>query len=108
MCGPSNQEKTAAADQQSLASSLAANYNQNYATQSALLGRINSTLSPIIAAGPNQNGLNAQQLSAMNTQILDTTSANYKNAARAAATAGAAGNNGAAAVSLGPQNQIDA
>lgn len=44
---------------------------------------LNSSLTPIVNAGVNQQGFSPQELAAQNTQALNTTGGNYANAARA-------------------------
>lgn len=57
---------------------------------------INDAYNPIIAGGPSQNGMSEEELSALNTTAIDTTAANYENAARATANslAGRGGDSG--------------
>ncbi len=67
MCGPSSEETMAQAQQASLASSLAANFNENFKNQSDILGKLNAMWTPIAAAGPVQTGMGAAELAALTT-----------------------------------------
>lgn len=97
MCGPTTEEKSLQAQESSLSSVLQQNYNTQFKNQSDILSNLNSVLSPIVAAGPGQQGWTPGQAAAVNTNILNTTGANYANARRAAQNAlagqgGGAGN----------------
>lgn len=81
MCGPGNAEKGIAGSEQTFMKTLQQNYNVNFAEQQSVLSNLNNTLQPIISAGPNQTGFSAAEEGALNTQAIDTTGANYKNAA---------------------------
>lgn len=82
MCGPTADEKSLQASESNLATTLQSNFNTQFANQSDVLSQLNNTLKPTIAAGPSQTGWSAPEAAAVNTNILDTTAANYKNAAR--------------------------
>lgn len=89
MCGPSTSEKNLEGSEQSFMQTLQSNYAQNFADQAGVLANLNQTLSPIVAAGPNQTGFSAAENAALNTQAIDTTGANYANAQKALNTANA-------------------
>lgn len=98
MCGPSSQEKAAqaqqaqtAALQQDYMKQYMAIFQQQFAKQDVVLKDINSQLQPILDKGINQQGFSKEEVSALNSQALNTTGANYANAARALGTAQAAG-----------------
>jgi hypothetical protein len=57
------------------------NYATNFADQQNILSHINSVLSPVLEAGPSQTGFSPSELAALNTQAVNATGANYKNAA---------------------------
>lgn len=82
-CGPSGAEKELAGQEQSFSQMLQENYQTQFANQSQVLSTLNHTLTPIVDAGPNQQGYSAPELAAMNTQAINSTGANYKNAAQA-------------------------
>jgi hypothetical protein len=86
LCGPSSQEKALAASEQSFSQLLQQNYQTQFANQQGVLDTLNHTLSPIVSAGPNQQGFSPQELASMETTAINTTAGNYANAARALAT----------------------
>ena len=86
MCGPSQQEYSTEEQESSFMQDYADAFNQRQAGQTQLLNSINATLQPTLQAGPNQQGFSAPELSAYDTQALDTTGANYANAERALQT----------------------
>jgi hypothetical protein len=96
MCGPSTQEKNLAGQSASLSSQLAAEASQNFASQSGILASLNKSLSPIVAAGPNQQGFSAPELASLNTSAINNAGAASRNATQAAqgALAGRGGDSG--------------
>lgn len=91
MCGPSAEERGVAAQQSSMFNTLAGNYATVFGDQQAILSELNQSLSPIIAAGPNQQGMNAAQLAALNTQAINSNAAAARNAIQAAQSRAGAG-----------------
>lgn len=89
MCGPSKTEEGLQGSEESFMNTLQQNYAQNFSEQQGVLANLNQTLSPIVAAGPDQTGYSPQELAALNTQAIDTTGANYANAQKALNTANA-------------------
>src|SRR5260370_41312260 len=83
MCGPAPQDQRLAAQQTSLATTLAGNYNQYFANQSAVLGSLNSMLTPIAQAGPDQQGYGPRELAALNTATGEGIGADYAKASQA-------------------------
>lgn len=83
MCGPSSQAGPLAAQTTSLATTLAGNYNQYFANQSAVLGNLNAMLTPIAQAGPDQQGFGPRELAALQTQTGEGIGANYAKATQA-------------------------
>lgn len=82
-CGPSNQEKSLAGQQASFSSLLSSNYQQQFANQSDILSSLNHAMSPIVSAGPNQQGFSGAELADLNTRAINNTGAAYRNAAQA-------------------------
>lgn len=82
-CGPSGAEKQAQSQEASFTNTLMANYQTNFANNASILAHLNSTLSPIVAAGPSQTGFSPSERAAMETRALNTTGGNYASAARA-------------------------
>jgi hypothetical protein len=85
-CGPSSAESISQGAQQSLAQEMQANYATRFADQQQVLDRLNQSLSPIVAAGPNQQGFSPEELANLNTQAINTTGAAARNATQAAQT----------------------
>lgn len=84
MClGASKQQTDLAQQGQDLSKAMSADFNATYAEQSDLLGDLNKSLSPIVAAGPSQQGLSPAAAAAQTTQALDTSGAESANLARA-------------------------
>jgi hypothetical protein len=53
-CGPSHQEEQDSTNTEQLSQQLNQAFNQNFASQSGVLSKLNSVLSPIASAGPSQ------------------------------------------------------
>jgi hypothetical protein len=82
-CGPSTAVQNDAAQAQSFSNLMQANYQQQFGAQSAILSSLNAALSPIVSAGPNQQGFSPAELSALNSKAISNGGAAYKNAAMA-------------------------
>lgn len=111
ICGPSSSEQALAQSNASFAGALQSSYASQLQNQNAVLSGLNASLSPTVAGGPSQQGWSPAEVSAVNTNILDTTSANYQNAQRAAqnALAGRGGGAGNANIAnSGIDQQINA
>jgi hypothetical protein len=85
-CGPSSAESISQGAEQSLAQEMQSNYATRFADQQQVLDRLNQSLSPIVAAGPNQQGFSPKELANLNTQAINTTGAAARNATQAAQT----------------------
>jgi hypothetical protein len=105
MCGPSGAEKSLAAQSASFASLLQSNYSSLFGNQMDTLQAINKSLSPILAAGPNQQGMSAQELAAQNTAAINNAAAAARNARQSVANYGAGRGNASGLVS-GVQKQL--
>lgn len=66
-------------------------YQKNLGLQQGVLAQIQGQLSPILAAGINQQGFNKAELSTLNTMVLNQTGANYAHAQQALQNQQAAG-----------------
>lgn len=108
MClGSASSGETSAANTQSqLAASLNSSFQQTFGENQEILSNLTNALTPIVAAGPGQQGFTPSELSSMNTTAMDTTAAAYKNAATAAAEKGASANG--VALPSGAQEQVQA
>jgi hypothetical protein len=106
-CGPTTAEQNIAGQQEQFSQQVQQNYGTLFKQQQGVNQNLSNIFTPIAEAGPNQNGMSAQQLAAENTQALDTTGANYANAARAlnGQIAGHASDSGSTS---GPEQQLQA
>ena len=80
MCGPSSSQKELAAGELNFSQLLQGNYAQNFGAQSAELSKLNNTFTPIVEAGPDQQGWGPQEAAAVNTQIGEGVGNNYAKA----------------------------
>jgi hypothetical protein len=104
MCGPSGQQTALAGQQSNFFNQLMTSYSQNFGEQQGILSSINSALSPILQAGPNQQGFSAAENAALTGSAINNTAAQARNA-ETVAQAGAGGNTG---VTTGGQQQLTA
>lgn len=108
MCGPSSTEKSLEQSQQTFASTLQQNYQTLYGNQLGVLNAINRSLSPILSAGPNQQGFSGPEVAARQTEIINNASAANRAAQQAARTYGAGqGGGGTSGVTSGITKQIE-
>lgn len=106
-CGPSNSEQQLEASQASLAQILQQDYSTRFAQQSAALDALNTSLSPIVAAGVNQQGFNPAELAARTTNAINTTAGNFRSAKQEAQTTLAGqGGGGTSGLASGVDKQI--
>jgi len=106
-CGPSGAEQNIAAEEQSIASTLSADFGQRFANQNEVLQTLNQGLTPVFAAGPNQQGFSPAELAARNTQAINASAAAARNARQAAGNF-AAGQNTSSGLTSGVTRQINA
>lgn len=84
ICGPSEQQKEIAAQEQNFEGVLQSNYNSRFAAQTSIINQLTQALSPIVAAGPDQLGFTAAEAAALNTQAINSAGAAARNAQQAA------------------------
>lgn len=109
MCGPSSQEQSIANNSQSFASQLQNNYGTLFSQQQSVLNSINRSLSPTLAAGPNQQGFSGAELSSLQTSAINNAGAASRSAQQAARTFGAGqGGGGTSGITSGITKQIQA
>ncbi len=82
-CGPTKQEEQEADQQQAYATTVQNNYKTLFGEQQGVMSNLNNIFTPIAEQGPSQTGFSGSELAALNTSAIDTTGANYANAARA-------------------------
>src|SRR5882724_6581333 len=108
MCGPTLQEKSLQQSSQNFSSMLQQNYGTLFSKQLDVLNAIGRSLNPILAAGPNQRGMSAEELNARNTQAINAAGAASRSAQQAARTYGAGEGGGATSgVTSGITKQIE-
>lgn len=106
--GPSSQEQSLAAQQQSLAGSLQSAFSQQFAGQTKVLDNLGQQLTPIASLGPNQQGYSAPELSAMNAAAINNAAAANINARQAVgATLAGRGGGGSSGLVSGIEGQIE-
>lgn len=108
MCGPSGGQTALSQEQADFYKELQGSYATEFAGQSAILSSLNAAFTPILNAGPNQQGFSAAENATLNTQAMNTTSRNYQNAARAVGSQLAARGGGNAYLPSGVNAGIDA
>jgi hypothetical protein len=86
-----------------------ADFNSRFANQNELLSALNNSLSPIVAAGPNQQGFSAAESAALNTQAINSSAAGARNARQASGNFSAGqGGGGTSGLQSGVTKQINA
>jgi hypothetical protein len=83
LCGPSQQEKNLEAAQASFSETLQQDYSTQFAEQQGILNNLNSVLQPIVSAGPDQQGYGPQELSALNTEAIESNAQGVNQAEKA-------------------------
>lgn len=107
-CGPSGAEGQISGSQQAFYNELSGAFANNYGAQSNIFQGLTSSLTPIMQAGPNQQGFSAGENAALNTAATNTTAANYRNAAVASATGRATAGGGNDYLPSGADKQVQA
>lgn len=104
MCGPSTAQTQLSSEQGSFFSQLMSSYNTNFADQQGILSSITNALTPILEAGPNQQGFSQSEMADLRGQAINSTAAQSRNAMQIAGAA-QGGNTG---VTTGGQQQLQA
>ena len=82
-CKVNDAEKSAAANLDSITTSLKQSFGENFAAQQSILKNLTDSIDSVIKAGPSQYGFSAQEDSALRSQALTGTGAAYRNAQQA-------------------------
>ena len=106
--GASSAQNNLANQQSQFYSTLQQDYGTQFANQSAILGSLNKTLSPIVNAGPNQFGFSQGQTNNLNSQALQGTATAYANASKNLKENQATAGGGNSLLPNGAQNQQQA
>lgn len=72
-CGASAAQNQLAGEQAAFYQELSQNYSTVFPEQQQILSALTSEFSPILAAGPSQQGFSPQQLTSLQTEASDTT-----------------------------------
>ena len=108
MCGPSQAEKNLENQEASFDATLQQDYSTQFAQQQQILQSLNSTLQPIVEAGPNQQGYSPQEASALSTQAIESNAQGVNQAEQAAAQKEDAAGGGTSFLPSGVNAQINA
>ena len=106
MCGPSSQEQGIAAQSANLASTANSDFLSRFAGQTDTINSLSNILQNV-QNGKLLPGFSAQTLAALNTQAIDTTAGNFRNAQQATNNANAARGTGSG-LETGTQAQENA
>lgn len=82
-CGATGQQKQIAGQQQQLLGQLTNQSKDIFGDSSQVFQDLTNTFAPIVAAGPNQQGFSAPELSALNSAAITNTGQAYRNASQA-------------------------
>lgn len=104
-CGASGDQKSIAASQKQNFEDFANESQQIFGNSSQIFKDITSNFEPVLAAGPDQNGLSVPELAALKSQAVTNAGNAYRNAARATGERIAASGGGNAVL---PSGQSDA
>jgi hypothetical protein len=101
-CGNTPGQTGALAADQAFQKTLNSNYAQVFGENQDMLSNLNTSLEPIISAGPSQQGFSPEELAAQNSQAINNAAASNKNVQQAigenAAAMGPGGTGSASAV----------
>ena len=100
-------EDTTASENSALAQEMSSDFGTRFSTQDAILKDLQQSVTPLVAAGPNQQGFNAPTLANLQTTNLNANAAAYRNAAMAVGGK-EAGNASATGLTSGIDKQINA
>lgn len=108
MCGgASNQQKQEAAQQQQFSQQLMAENTTQFGQQQGILKTLTDAYTPILQAGPSQEGFSQAEKTAMNTQAMDSSSNAYQNADKALNENYAGAGGGTEYIPSGAQEQMN-
>lgn len=107
MCGPTSAETTQQANSASYATQLQSNYGTLFGQQQGVLSSLNKSLSPILSAGPSQEGFSGGEKAALNTAAINNAGAANRSAQQAAANFGAGQGGGGNGLTSGITKQIE-
>ena len=106
--GASAQQTSLAASQTSFYNTMTADYSQQFANQTAILGALTNSLQPVLSAGPNQFGFGTAETNSLNSSAIQGTGQQYQNAQRTLQQNQAAAGGGNSVVPSGANAQQQA
>lgn len=80
LCKATDQQNQLASEQANFYQTLTQNYQQQFASQTAILQSLQAAYAPILAAGPGQQGYTPTQLAAINTSATENNANQFRNA----------------------------
>lgn len=81
--GASSQQDALAASQTDFYNTMTQDYKQQFADQNAILNTLDTSLKPIVEAGPNQYGFSTGETNDLNSQAIEGTAKQFNQAQRA-------------------------
>lgn len=108
MCGPSQQEKNLSQEQADMYQKMNDAYTTTFGQNQAITGALTKTFTPILAAGPGQEGFSQGEKDALQTGATESTATDYANANRTTSQALAARGGGNAFLPSGVTTQLNA
>lgn len=94
MGGPSKQTEEVMQQQQEFSNELMSSYSQALGENQTLLKSLQTTLQPILSAGPSQEGFSSKEVSALRSSAQDNIATNFQHAEIAAQNNGVANEQG--------------
>ena len=85
MCGSTSEENDVSKEQADFYKTLTSEYSTIFGQNQAIIGSLTSQFTPILAAGPGQQGFSSQENTALNTQNTETVATDYAQAQKATA-----------------------
>lgn len=106
MCGASSDQTNIQQEQIQFMQQAQVEAAQAYSKNQALLDQITNAYTPILQAGPHQEGFDSEQKNALNAQAVEGTAENYAGAARAVNEQDSAEGGGDISMSTGAQEEM--
>lgn len=108
MCGANASEKQAQTQEALLATQMSQDFTQIFGENQAILGSLTQALSPIVQAGPNQQGFSPAELQNLNNTATNASAQGAQNAQIAAQAKEAVAGGGSTVIPSGANQQINA
>lgn len=106
MCGSTAAQNASQQQSAALQNAMLQNYQTEFGEASSIFSELSQSLSPIVEAGPNQQGFSASELAAMNTQAIQQAGSTYSNEMQAANESAAAKGGGTQLTPSGAASQV--